>query len=163
MRLPDRNPSFRGAPAHDRDEAGVEQAVEIRAEEEPVVDAVRPAHALARTMLRASCGFLDASSGSDTLMWASEVREVAEEIERAGPGDALARAEPASWLWAIHVTDDEGGPAGSELPRGAIIIDVKRSRAWAANAPERVIDLPAAYQEHQRDIVRLSRSVEALV
>lgn len=128
-----------------------------------VIAEVLERHALARTPLRASCGFQD-SSGPNVTAWARTAPTVPE--VRGGVWLSHEGVDIANRIWALHKAVPHDGPAGDELPDGAVVLDIVAGEAWSARRPGERINLLGRYNEHGRrvdlltdDVVRLMRAL----
>ncbi|MFO0713626.1 MAG: hypothetical protein U0353_27485 [Sandaracinus sp.] len=104
-------------------------------------------HALGRRSLRASCGFHDASPDPFITSWARTAPTI--EIPSAGPYTA-ATTERANRIWALHPSLEHEGPAGDELPRGSVVIDIVTGEVWRATGSGRRESLRETYAKAHR-------------
>lgn len=104
-------------------------------------------HALGRRSLRASCGFHDANPEPFITSWARTARTI--ELPSAGPYPA-ATTERANRIWALHPSLEHEGPAGDELPRGSVVIDIVVGEVWRSTGSGRRESLQETYTKAHR-------------
>lgn len=58
--------------------------------------------------------------------------------------------ERANRIWALHPSLEHEGPAGDELPRGSVVIDIVAGEVWRATGSGRRESLPETYAKAHR-------------